>query len=234
MEDEEEEEEEERNGRSERPRREALARGVAKNGEDVSRGGGLDSVKQWTVHAEVQQTGHAQYQLRPAGPQRRAGFRYGMPRGPFVPGSRVSREPSSVTTRPPTATRLIDHATESRDPDNITTLLARGLGGGDTSIPRRFGSPPRSCCSWIAVATFVIRSPLPRDSLVLCLLPVLGGLSFFALPAERIRYLLSFGRRNGDEDSFICLGKRSSLLLVCYEGVNDDLKVIDLQLHFPR
>jgi len=29
----------------------------------------------------------------------------------------------SMTTRPSTATRLIDHATDSRDPDNITTLL---------------------------------------------------------------------------------------------------------------
>lgn len=62
----------ERDGRKagrEKQRREALARGVAKNGEDVSRGDGLDSVKQWTVHAEVQQAGRAQYQLRPAGPQ---------------------------------------------------------------------------------------------------------------------------------------------------------------------
>lgn len=64
----------ERKGR-EKQRREALARGTAKNGEDVSRGDGLDSVKQWTVHAEVQQTGRAQYQLRPAGPQRRARLR---------------------------------------------------------------------------------------------------------------------------------------------------------------
>lgn len=63
-----------RKGR-EKQRREALARGIAKNGEDVSRGDGLDSVKQWTVHAEVQQTGRAQYQLRPAGPQRRARLR---------------------------------------------------------------------------------------------------------------------------------------------------------------
>jgi len=47
-------------GEREKQRREALARGVAKNGEDVS-GDGLDSVKQWTVHAEVQQTGRAQY-----------------------------------------------------------------------------------------------------------------------------------------------------------------------------
>lgn len=37
-----------------RARREALARGVAKNGEDVSRGDGFDFVKQWTVYAEVQ------------------------------------------------------------------------------------------------------------------------------------------------------------------------------------
>lgn len=57
MEKKEEKEEEKR----ERPRQEALARGVAKNGEDVSRGDGRDSVKQWTVYAEVQQAGHAQY-----------------------------------------------------------------------------------------------------------------------------------------------------------------------------
>lgn len=66
--------------RRERPRREALARGVAKNGEDVSHGGGFDSVKQWTVYAEVQQTRYAQYQLRPAGPQRRTHLRYGVRR----------------------------------------------------------------------------------------------------------------------------------------------------------
>lgn len=51
---EQEEEEEEEEKRKERPRREALARGVAKNGEDISRGGGFDFVKQWTVHTEVQ------------------------------------------------------------------------------------------------------------------------------------------------------------------------------------
>lgn len=36
-----------------------LARGVAKNGEDVSRGGGLDSIKQWAVQSEIQQASHA-------------------------------------------------------------------------------------------------------------------------------------------------------------------------------
>lgn len=70
------EESREREREEEEPRLESAGtRGVAKNGEDVSRGDGLDSVKQWTVHAKVQQTGHAQYQLRPAGPQRRACLR---------------------------------------------------------------------------------------------------------------------------------------------------------------
>lgn len=104
----------------ERQRREALARGVAKNGEDVSRGGGLDSVKQWTVYAEVQQTGYAQYQLRPAGPQRRARLRYGgaqtrcavcWSRTPFS-HLVIVRFARPFRRRGATATRLIDHATD--------------------------------------------------------------------------------------------------------------------------